>query len=78
MHGHQLDVMLLSDLHHGDCKRWSCKKCVVGMEEYQLIIGDSTAIILSPAAQLARAAAGSFQEVEPRTGRANMVLMEAN
>ena len=67
MRSRKFDVFLLSDLHHAESRGWDTKDTIVAMEEFILVVGQATAICLSPAAPLAWQEAGCFHSTETPT-----------
>ena len=76
MRNRRMDIMLLADLHHpAEERRWHSRNVNVGIEEFLLVVGDRTAILLSPRVQIAWQKTGCFCSTET-TGRASMIEIE--
>ena len=58
MRREKLDVLLLSDVHTASSGRFNTSHTTVALEEFVMIDGKMSSIILSPAAQAARRETG--------------------
>ena len=76
MRRQHVDALLLADLHHPPVGlNWHIRNVNVAMEEFLLIVGDCTAIMISPRVQLAWQKAECLCQTA-QGGRASMIEIE--